>query len=218
MIYDIKIDLENKDVKFDNHYNEHIYQEGVWNNEILNISTPEFNLSKTPLYVYAPYQGVSQTLNLKINSNLYDKCYGFINNKETVLTPAKLMLVNTDGYYAIIQKNTKIYIYSAARIDFLIENSVQQSAKLLCLCAPGKSYRYPLSGINLEKYLGSIIERTNIGQKLIEELEDDGISIDNAEYDISSNNLSLGIANSENHEDILKINHEIKNPDYDTHI
>lgn len=213
MIYDLEVDLDRKDIVLDEHLDKHTFSSGAWKNDSeLHIAVS--NSVTSPVYLQIPYHGSAEPLTIIFNSILYGSCHGYIEGIDKIITPAQLLLINPDGFYVMILQDGVPYIYSGTDTDFAIIDSAQQSAKLLLKCGPGKNYRYPTTGIDLDQYLNSIVERTDIGEKLMNELQDDGISLESAEFDTTDNGLSIGLANSDNYEEVTDVDaSQLKNPD-----
>ena len=72
-----------------------------------------------------------------------------------------------------------------------------QSSQLLSICEPGKYYRYPTSGIGTTKYIGSVVSNTDLGDKIIEQFKNNGISVQDAEFDASTGELQVIFFNEE---------------------
>lgn len=213
MVQDIKIDINNKDIKVDTKLYKKIFFSITWDGPNFTIIPPlghTINIDIEPVYIKIPYKPLTEELSMDNRP-----CYGTIDGKYIRLTPAKLMLINSDGFYCISgNKDGSCTIYSACETDFTIANADNQTARLMCLCAPGKNYRYPITGVGISKYLNSIIERTDIGNRLVSEFQSDNISLDDATYDVETKKLNLGLTECENYENIVALNtNEIINPD-----
>jgi len=218
MIYDIKIDIGKRDCEYEEHLTDHEFHSVKWGSDNHTCQVLLERFVSDPIYLYIPYKACTESLNLVQavgdSLSISRPCLGYINGELVELTPAKLMLINPNGYYAFIPVDNVYHVYTAANTDFLITNTSVQAAKLMCLCAPGKNYRYPTTGVGLSKYLNSIIERTDIGAQLLKELSDDGIFLDSADYNTETYDLQLGLANSDNHEDIMEFDTSLlTNPD-----
>lgn len=113
------------------------------------------------------------------------------------LTPAQLILINSSGYYTILFKKESVYnipnaeVYSMTDTDFLIGLSDDQSAKLLALCAPGKNYRYPTTGVGITDYINGVVENSDLNSKLLDEFDKNKTPILDAEFDPSSGELNV---------------------------
>ena len=59
------------------------------------------------------------------------------------------------------------------------------------VCAPGKNYRYPVSGVGTKKYLGSIIDRTNVAGTILNELGDDGQGVRDVVYESDTQKMKV---------------------------
>lgn len=110
---------------------------------------------------------------------------------------SQLQVVEQNGYFQIQFKRYKggnierVFIYQAEDIDFEIGQGDDQSAQLLARCAPGKYYRYPTSGVDLTKYIGSVVEHSDITDRLSNEFDRDNKSISEASFNNESGDLKI---------------------------
>ena len=82
-------------------------------------------------------------------------------------------------------------IYSAYQTDIEVDEADNQSAQLLSLCGPGKYYRFPANGVDITKYINSVVANTDLGQKLQSEFESDSKVISDATFDSGTGDLNL---------------------------
>lgn len=133
---------------------------------------------------------------------------------------SQLQIININGYYQVQFKRYKggnierSFIYQADDIDFEIGNGDNQSAQLLARCAPGKYYRYPTSGVDLTKYIGSVVEHSDLKEKLSDEFDRDNKNISEASFDNENGNLeilftSANEADDKNLDDVNKLDIEL---------
>lgn len=111
------------------------------------------------------------------------------------ITACQLPIVNSDGEYLIriskVDNNNfnRAYVYSASETDMEIGLSDDQAAKLLALCAAGKYYRYPITGVGATDYINSVVKNTDLSSKLSEQFEKNGMPVMSAEFDVSTGDL-----------------------------
>ena len=109
----------------------------------------------------------------------------------------QLPLINADGKFVVLFKKyensnfSRAIISSAENADFNIGDSDSQSAQLLAKCAPGKYYRYPTTGLDLTKYINSVVEHTNLTDSLVKEYASDLKQVIEAEFDNSNGDLKI---------------------------
>lgn len=77
----------------------------------------------------------------------------------------------------------KAYIYSSKSTDISINYSDDQASQLLTLCAPGKSYRYPTTGVGITKYLNCIVAHSDLHKVLEIQFDADNKPIQDADFD-----------------------------------
>ena len=106
------------------------------------------------------------------------------------ISASMLPFIDIEGEYLVklmqSEKNEildKAYIYSAKSSDLSINFSDDQAAQLLSLCGPGNSYRYPMTGVGIAKYLNCIVEHSDLHEVLENQFNGDNKPIQNAEFD-----------------------------------
>ena len=110
---------------------------------------------------------------------------------------SQLQMIDPEGYYTIQFRRynggniVRAVIYKAQDVDFKIGIGDNQSAQLLARCAPGKFYRYPTTGVDLTKYIGSVVEHTDLSKELTDEFNADNKNIVEAEFDEQSGDLQV---------------------------
>lgn len=85
----------------------------------------------------------------------------------------------------------RAYVYSSKITDLNIGFSDDQSGQLLGLCAPGKHYRYPTTGIDIGKYLNSVVAHSDLADKLMEQFSADKKIIQDASFDTTTGVLQM---------------------------
>lgn len=104
-----------------------------------------------------------------------------------------------------LQSDEPIYkaiIFGGGEMDIVTEESHDQEAQLLSLCAPGNLYRFPISGIDAFKYVNSVPSLTDLGPNIVEQFEADGKSISAASFDADSGNIFVEFTVHEQSESI----------------
>lgn len=113
------------------------------------------------------------------------------------INACQLPIVDTDGNFKVLFKRynnsnfSRAIITSAKDADFTIGNSDSQSAQLLARCAPGKYYRYPTTGLDLTKYINSVVEHTDMTSQLVKQFSSDSKQISEAEFDSNTGDLQI---------------------------
>lgn len=163
--------------------------------------------------VHAAYYPVDQSFQVRFvvsNGSGYDDASALDNKvpapttavyypPETVraaeLLASQLPLLNVNGHFKVSFKRyknsdfTRAIIYQSENSDFEIGESDNQSAQLLARCAPGSYYRFPGIGVDLTKYINSVVDHTDLTESLVEEFASDYKSVTSAEFDNSTGDL-----------------------------
>lgn len=127
----------------------------------------------------------------------YLPAYSFMLDKMTpsMLLASEIPFIDSDGKLRIQlsrQDNpifNKCYIYSSSQFDFIVDNSDDQSAKLLTICAPGHHYFHPTTGVGVTDYINSVVSHTDLGGNMVRQFSDNLIPIQSASFDALTGDL-----------------------------
>lgn len=123
------------------------------------------------------------------------------------INACQLPAVDVDGRFKILFKRyensvfSRAIIVSAKNANFTIGESDSQSAQLLAKCAPGTYYRYPTTGLDLTKYINSVVEHTDMTTQLVKQYSGDSKQITTAEFDSSTGDLQIVFSGSDEADD-----------------
>lgn len=122
--------------------------------------------------------------------------YALDKNMASRIMACQLPFIDMDGEFRVRMVKSeyselfdKAYIYSAKSSDIDIDFSDNQAAQLLSLCAPGKSYRYPTTGVGITSYLNSVVSHTDLENVLENQFSLDKKPIQSADFDNSTGEL-----------------------------
>ena len=114
---------------------------------------------------------------------------------------SQLILISNDAFYCRIGDNC-VELYSANQSDFNIIDADRQNANCLLACNPSNNYRYPLTGVGLVRWVNSShINSGELADILQSEFNDDGVKVNNAQYDYKTQSISqleLDTSNTDN--------------------
>ncbi len=141
------------------------------------------------VYVKAPYIPVAGPLNvrfLSLSGTTYTIIQVFGENSLPMsvasadgtlsyMNACSIMGIDIDGYLRLSCNSDDhvCEVYKAGDSDLNIGNSDRQCVEMMMQCGPGKNYRYPITGIDAPRFIGSIIDRTTAAEDILRELEDD---------------------------------------------
>lgn len=124
--------------------------------------------------------------------------YAVSRNIAAPISASMLPLVDVDGQYLVrLVKNPnyesldRAYIYSSKVTDLNIDFSDDQASQLLTICAPGKSYRYPTTGVGIIKYLNSVIKHSDLSDVLDSQFNGDNKPLISAGFDSETCDLDI---------------------------
>lgn len=129
--------------------------------------------------------------------------YPTYTGRPSSINACQLPVVDVDGNFKVLFKKygnsgfSRAVIYSAKNADFATGESDSQSAQLLVRCAPGKYYRYPTLGLDLTKYINSVVEHTDMTEQLVKQFSLDSKQITEAEFDSGSGDLQIIFSGTE---------------------
>lgn len=133
---------------------------------------------------YYVFERIRGDFGLPVNSYVLSK------NIAAPIPACMLPFIDIDGEFMIkmVQNSKsevldKAYIYSAKSTDICINYSDDQASQLLTLCAPGKSYRYPTTGVGITKYLNCVVAHSDLQKVLEAQFNGDKKPIQDAEFD-----------------------------------
>lgn len=140
-------------------------------------------------YVFSSIRG---NFGLPANSYVLSK------NIAAPISASMLPFIDIDGEFLVrmVQNSKsevldKAYIYSAKSTDLSINYSDDQASQLLTLCGPGKSYRYPTTGVGITKYLNCVVAHSDLQKVLETQFNGDKKPIQNAEFDNTTGKLDV---------------------------
>lgn len=139
------------------------------------------------------YQNLDSSI-IPIPNILSVKTYKNGSFELTDIGACQLPIININGEFKIVTRktdNTIAELYSSSSSDIDFGNSSDQSAKLLSLCAPGKNYRYPLSGVGITDYINSVITNSDLAEKLVNEFSNNNTPVSSAEFDPDTGDLKI---------------------------
>lgn len=150
---------------------------------------------------YNLFSNIRGDFGLPVNS------YALSKNIAAPIPACMLPFIDIDGEFTVkLVQNSKselldkAYIYSSKLTDLSINYSDSQASQLLTLCAPGKSYRYPTTGVGISNYLNCVVAHSDLQQVLEAQFDADNKPIQEADFDNESCKLDV-LASPEQEQD-----------------
>lgn len=141
---------------------------------------------------YSLFASIRGDFGIPVNS------YAISKNMAAPISASMLPFIDIDGQFLVkLVRNPnselldRAYIYSSKITDLNINYSDDQASQLLSVCMPGKSYRYPTTGVGIIKYLNSIIDHTDLQTVLETQFAGDNKTILSADFDNETCNLDV---------------------------
>lgn len=133
---------------------------------------------------YGVFDNIWGEFGIPVNS------YALSKNIAAPISACMLPYIDIDGEFIVKMVQNykseildKAYIYSSKSTDISINYSDDQASQLLTLCAPGKSYRYPTTGVGITKYLNCIVAHSDLHKVLEIQFDADNKPIQDADFD-----------------------------------
>lgn len=133
---------------------------------------------------YSLFGNIRGDFGIPVNS------YTLSKNIASPISACMLPYIDIDGEFMVkmVQNDKsevldKAYIYSLKSTDISVNYSDDQASQLLTLCAPGKSYRYPTTGVGITKYLNCVVAHSDLQQVLEAQFNADNKPIQDAYFD-----------------------------------
>lgn len=117
------------------------------------------------------------------------KLYNQVSKK---ICASQLLMVSTSDYLIQIV-NGDAWIWSYQSSDFVNTNANFQNRNLLLQCVPSNSYRYPVTGVGLVRYLHSNLNQSDLADRLQSEFKADKVTVKNAAFNSYSGDLELDL-------------------------
>lgn len=172
----------------------------------------EDTILKQGIYIDIPYTPIYKEFKIRIKREYSDDLYSYLRNPKDGsdwfivrssiyggtshnLYASELIIVSERSYFLMLNEEYA-NIYSSNQSDFNIVPANWQNRNLLLKCVPGNSYRYPLSGVGLIRWINSNISATKLAQTLKEQFQDDGTPVIAAKYDFNNKQLYLNVDTS----------------------
>lgn len=141
---------------------------------------------------YSLFSNIRGDFGVLVNS------YAISKNVAAPISASMLPFVDIEGKFIIRlvrHPNSELldraYIYSSKITDLNINYSDYQASQLLSVCAPGKSYRYPTTGVGITKYLNAVIDHTDLQEALELQFSKDNKPIQSADFDNETGSLEV---------------------------
>lgn len=168
------------------------------------------SLNMAGFYFVVPYTPVYKEMMLRVRRIFDDGHFQYVINetdgtewhlakvslyggKSKNAYASQLQLLSEDCLYGRINGGV-IDLYSCEQSDFNIVEANRQNANCLLACHPSNNYRYPLTGIGLDRWINSnSIQSIVLAETIQEQFNDDGVMVNSAEYDYETQQMILDI-------------------------
>lgn len=109
---------------------------------------------------------------------------------------SKLALISENSLYVKLNGGNAI-LYSASQSDLNIIYADGQNKNLLLKCNPTNSYRYPISGVGISRWINGTGDLSGLGERIKSEFADDGVVVKDVTYNKDTKELAINADTSE---------------------
>lgn len=107
---------------------------------------------------------------------------------------ASMLYTISEGSYFISLTDETATIYSSIQSDFNIVDANRQNANCLLACFPSNSYRYPLTGVGIARWINAHnINAGNLAEIINREFAEDGVVVKNATYNYDTKQMEMDL-------------------------
>jgi hypothetical protein len=169
---------------------DHISERDIWNHGIF-LTIPYTPVNKN-FYIKIQIGSNQFVQNPIVGGSLFLVRAGLYGDAKTHITASELPLISGDIFYVKLD-NEFADIYSGNKSDVNIVPAQHQNANLLLKCMPTNNYRYPVTGIGLTRWINGNINYAQLFNVLQKEFNNDGITMNDASFDLESHDLYLDL-------------------------
>lgn len=126
-------------------------------------------------------------LNKSNNKSFFD----IVDPNKDYIYSSQLPLISEDLAYKLTLRDNLIYISDMYNYDLNIVESIDQNKMFLLKCNAGNLYSYPTTGVGLPEYLNGNIGSSDLGEKIKNEFNRDGLYVESASIDTETGKISI---------------------------
>lgn len=104
---------------------------------------------------------------------------------------SQLCALSLDVFFFRLDSHGKLIVYSGVNSDFVVGEAKKQNEVFLLYCKPGNSYRYPTTGVHIQKFVNGHGSAAQFAQSIKNEFASDGMSLLDLQFDANTNHLAL---------------------------
>ena len=121
-------------------------------------------------------------------------------HRQVRVNASELLFIDNGGKFVVelvVGSPNVAYLYSSCNMDFDIGFSDDQSAQLLSICGPGKYYKHPLSGVDITRYINTVVEYTDFMGRISDEFEKNKTDVQEVDFDSSTGKIQVKFKNED---------------------
>lgn len=173
-------------------------------------SVSEAKIRDNGLFVNIPYTPKYKEFMVRVRRVFDDGSFMYIQNRrdgsewflakvgmyggESENCYVSLLYTISEGTYFISLKDEVATIYSGIQSDFNIVDANRQNANCMLACFPSNSYRYPLTGVGLARWINAHnVNAGNLAEIINREFSEDGVVVKNATYNYDTKQMEMDL-------------------------
>lgn len=174
-------------------YGECTFRYGMTKEHLINgigINIQLKNLYKKVKLLFQVIDNSNNTyylLNPSTKKNLFD----IIDKNDKPIYASQLPAISDSFSYRVTMKDNAIYISDMYNYDLNIVESMKQNKMFLLKCNTTNLYAYPTTGVGLLQYLNGNIGSSDLGEKIKDEFNRDGIYVEDASINTDTGEVSI---------------------------
>lgn len=174
-------------------YGECIFRYGMTEEHLVNgigINIPLKNQYKKVRLSFQVIDNSNNTYYL-LNSSNRNNIFEVIDKNNKPIYASQLPLISESFSYRATMKDNTIYISDMYSYDLNIVESMEQNKMFLLKCNASNLYSYPTTGVGLLEYLNGNIGSLDLGEKIKDEFNRDGMYVENASINTDTGEISI---------------------------
>lgn len=174
-------------------YGECTFRYGMTEEHLVNgvgIYIPQNNKFKKIKLSFKVIDNSNNTYYLLNSSNKKDM-FEALDRDDKPIYASYLPLISEGFSYRATMKDNTIYISDMYSYDLSITESMEQNKMFLLKCNTANLYSFPTTGVGLINYMNGNISSSDLGEKIKEEYNRDGMYVENASINSETGEVSI---------------------------
>lgn len=133
----------------------------------------------------------SNTAYLIRNSRNNRSFFDILDKNDSPIFASQLPLISDDFVYRVTMKDNHAYVSDMYSYDLNIIESIEQNKTFLLKCNTANLYNAPTTGVGLPGYLNGNIGASDLGERIKDEFNRDGMYVEGASINSETGEISI---------------------------